>query len=94
MASKKQKTVTLKKKYHVEVVKQMLNLATSGFGLVAALAWNSVIQEFVTSYVKKYLPSGSGILSLLIYALIVTILAVTITMQLSNLVQKLENLEK
>ena len=32
----------------------MLTLATSAFGLVAALAWNSLIQEFVNSYVKKF----------------------------------------
>lgn len=72
------------------VVKQMLTLATSGFGLVAALAWNSVIQEFVTAYVKKYLPAGSGTLSLLLYALIVTVLAVVVTLNLSKLMNRLE----
>lgn len=77
-------------KIHVEVVKQMLTLSTSGFGLVAALAWNSVIQEFVNSYVKKWLPSGSGIVSLLIYAIIVTALAVVVTLQLSRLSEKLQ----
>lgn len=69
----------------------MLTLATSAFGLVAALAWNSLIQEFVNSYVKKLLPSGSGIISLLIYALVVTVLAVFVTYQLSKLSEKLEN---
>ena len=72
------------------VVKQMLNLATSGLGLVAALAWNSVIQELVNNYVKKFLPSGSGIISLLLYAVIVTVLAVTVTMELSRLAEKLD----
>ena len=69
----------------------MLALATSGFGLVAALAWNSLIQEFVNSYVKKFLPDGSGIISLLIYALVVTGLAVFITYQLSKISEKLHN---
>jgi hypothetical protein len=78
------------KQIHIEVVKQMLTLATSGFGLVAALAWNSVIQEFVNSYVKKWLPDGSGITSLLIYAVIVTVLAVIITLQLSRVLSRLE----
>lgn len=73
---------------HKELIKQMLTLATSGFGLVAALAWNSLIQEFVNGYVKKFLPAGSGIWSLLIYALIVTVLAVTVTYQLSKLSEK------
>ncbi|MCL4387006.1 DUF5654 family protein [Patescibacteria group bacterium] len=77
------------KKLHKELIKQMLTLATSGFGLVAALAWNSLIQEFVNSYVKKFLPNGSGIFSLLIYALVITILAVFITYQLSKLSEKI-----
>ena len=85
----KKKTVE-EAKLHVEAVKQMVTLSTSGFGLVAALAWNSVIQEFVNSYVKKWLPSGSGLISLLIYAIIITLLAVTITLQLSRLAEKLQ----
>lgn len=79
-----------KKKLHVEAVKQMVTLSTSGFGLVAALAWNSVIQEFVNSYIKKWLPEGSGVISLFIYAIIITILAVTVTLQLSRFSEKLQ----
>lgn len=79
------------RKLHTEVVQQMLTLATSGFGLVAALAWNNVIQAFINDYVKKWLPSGAGILSLLIYAVAITILAVFVTLQLSKLLERLEN---
>ena len=75
----------------LEVVTQMLTLATSGFGLVAALAWNSLIQEFINSYVKKWFPDGSGIASLLLYALAVTALAVFVTLQLSKIKERLEN---
>lgn len=81
----KQKRVT------VEIVTQMLTLATSGFGLVAALAWNSVVQNFVSNYIAKWLPNGSGIISLLIYALVVTVLAVFVTLQLSKLKERLED---
>ncbi|MEN9407926.1 MAG: hypothetical protein RLZZ455_1142 [Candidatus Parcubacteria bacterium] len=88
--AEKQTPTEIQKHIHIEVVKQMLTLATSGFGLVAALAWNSVIQEFVNSYVKKWLPDGSGITSLLIYAVIVTVLAVIITLQLSRVLSRLE----
>lgn len=77
-------------KLHIEIVKQMVTLSTSGFGLVAALAWNSVIQEFVNSYVKKWLPVGGGIISLLIYALLITTLAVLVTIQLSKLSKRLQ----
>ena len=80
-----------KKPIHKELLKQMLTLATSGFGLVAALAWNSLIQEFVNSYVKSFLPQGSGIISLLIYAVIVTVLAVLVTYQLSRLSEKVNS---
>jgi len=72
------------------VVKQMLTLATSGFGLVAALAWNNVIKEAVELYIKPYLPKSSGFISLLLYAVIVTALAVLVTLQLTKLSQRLE----
>lgn len=79
-----------KKRLSLEVIRQMVALSTSGFGLVAALAWNSVIQEFVNSYIKKWLPGGTGIVSLLIYAIIVTFLAVLVTLQLTKVKDRLE----
>lgn len=81
---------TKKKRLHLELITQMLTLVTSGFGLVAALAWNSLIQEVVNTYIKKVLPAGSGVLSLLIYAAVVTTLAVLITYQLSKVKERLE----
>lgn len=94
MAAKKKKEKKVSPKEEIktlpsQVVKQMLTLATNGFGLVAALAWNSVIQEFVNSYLKTWIP-GSGLITLLIYALIVTILAVLVTLQLTKLLKTLE----
>lgn len=70
-----------------EIIKQMLTLATSGFGLVAALAWNNVIQEFFKVYLQKWLPQGGGVLSLFLYAVIVTVIAVLVTYQLSKLLK-------
>lgn len=78
------------KRLHVEVIKQMVTLSTSGFGLVAALAWNNLIQELINNYIKKWLPGNSGIISLLIYAFVITIIAVFVTVQLSKLSQKLQ----
>lgn len=92
--SRKVKTENEKKedkKFHIELVKQMLTLSTAAFGLVAALAWNAFIQELVSSYVKKYLSVGGALLSMGIYAIIVTVLAVFITYQLSRVIKKLEN---
>ena len=76
------------KKLHKELIGQMLTLATSGFGLVAALAWNNFIQEFVNNYVKKWFPE-SGLISLFIYALVITALAVFVTYQLSKVLEKM-----
>jgi len=89
MSEKKQSKES--QKLHVEIVKQMVTLSTSGFGLVAALAWNNLIQELINNYIKKWLPGNSGTISLLIYALVVTVLAVFVTLQLSRLSQKLQS---
>ncbi len=78
------------RKYRLAIVKQMLQLATAGFGLVAALAWNELIQAFIEEYIKPRVGVGSGIISLALYALLVTALAVFVTLQLSKLAEKLE----
>jgi hypothetical protein len=89
--TKKKMTKDEENKLHVELVRQLVTLSTSGFGLVAALAWNNVVRDFVDGYVKRFLPDGSGIFYLLIYALVVTILAVLVTYQLTKLLKKLES---
>lgn len=81
----------MNKSLQLELLKQMITLSTSGFGLVAALAWNNLIQEFVNGYVKRYLPEGSGLYTLLLYALAVTILAVIVTYQLTKIAERLEH---
>jgi len=53
------------------------------------LGWNNVIQELVETQIKPYLPIGSGLISLLIYAIIITTLAVIMTYQLSKLIEKM-----
>jgi len=78
-----------KKKIQLEIVSQMITLSSSAFGLVAALAWNNVIQEFVNSFIKPLIGTNSGIISLLIYAILITVLAVLVTFQLSRLKEKL-----
>ncbi len=85
-----EKRTKKQKDLYAQIVRQMLTLATSGFGLVAALAWNSLIQDFVKNYITKWLPQGSSIISQLIYAVVVTVLAVFVTYQLSKLLQNAE----
>ena len=74
-----------------EFLKTMTQLATAGFGLVAALAWNDTIQGLI----NHLLPSekGAGLLSKLIYAIIVTAVAVSVTYTLGKMAQKAHNEE-
>ncbi|HZZ98544.1 MAG TPA: DUF5654 family protein [Candidatus Saccharimonadia bacterium] len=73
---------------------QTISLATSGFSLVAALAWNSVIQSVITDYVKPYLGNNSGLLTALLYAVVTTLIAVAVGMQLSHIQEKLQEREE
>lgn len=81
-------------KLTIEIVRQMLTLATAGFGLVAALAWNSLIQTLVDDYIKRLLPANGKLTSQMVYALVVTVLAVFVTYQLSKVLRRLEAKEE
>jgi len=76
------------KAFQKHFAQKTLNLMTSGFGLVAALAWNEVIKQTVEVYIKPFFGKGSGIISLLIYAVFITALAVLVTYQLSKLAEE------
>lgn len=82
------------KHFHLAVIENMVMLSTSGFGLVVALAWNQVVQATVEKYINPYLGKNSGLISLIIYAVVMTVLAVFVTMQLTKVQQKLEEIEK
>ena len=77
-------------KFKKQFAERTLKLVTSGFGLVAALAWNELIKEVVSIYIKPYFGKNSGLISLLIYALLVTFLAVLVTYQLSKFAEDKE----
>jgi multisubunit Na+/H+ antiporter MnhG subunit len=63
-----------------EVVKAMAGLITAAFGLVAALAWNTAIQEVF----RVIFGEQSGILAMIVYAVIVTIIAVIATIAIGR----------
>lgn len=73
--------------FHRELIQQLVTLSTSAFGLAAALAWNETIQQVVKEFIEPRLP-GSGLLSKFIYALLVTLLAVVITFQLTHMASR------
>lgn len=82
------KEITQKERsFRRELMEQLITLSTSGFGLVAALAWNEAIQSFVKEYIQVYFPE-SGIISKFLYALLISLLAVFIIYQLSRLAAK------
>lgn len=87
--AKKEKEQTKEEKNLARTLQsEMLKLSTSAFGLVAALAWNDLIKEVIAQYIKPFVGPQSSIISMLVYALIVTMLAVTVTYQLSRITKK------
>ncbi len=88
------KSVEKAKELPSHIVKQIATLASSGFSLVAALAWNDVIRRFIDEFIKPYVTKGSGIIAQLLYALAITILVVIVTLQLGWLQARLEKNEK
>jgi len=62
----------------------MIGLATVAFGLIAAGAWNQFIKDLIGLFLKP----GSGIWAELIYALLVTILAIVVVQGLAKLAEK------
>lgn len=68
---------------------QTISLATSGFSLVAALAWNELIRTVIDQYIRPYLGKDSGLISLVIYASVTTLIAVLVGLQLGRIQQKI-----
>ena len=69
-------------------MREILKLSTSAFGLVAALAWNELIKDIIDRYVQPFFGETSGVVTRLIYAVVVTLLAVLVTYNLSKIVRK------
>jgi Family of unknown function (DUF5654) len=62
----------------------MIGLATVAFGLIAAGAWN----RFITDAIALFLKPGKGVWAELIYAVIITIIAIVVVQSLAKLAQK------
>lgn len=78
------KTKETVKETNRHVLSQSLGMISSAFVLVAALAWNDAIRELISTYFK----AGGGLISRIIYALLVTIVAVTVATRLNRLSEK------
>lgn len=77
-----------------EYLDKIIQLVTASFGLVAALAWNTVIQESI----DRIYPSGDDLTGKYLYAVIITLIAVLLTTSLARLhdavIKKEEKAEK
>lgn len=78
---RKAKTLT------AEISAQLLALATSALGLVAALAWNDAVQAVF----KEYFPAASGITAKFVYAVLLSVLIVLLTINLTRLAEFAKN---
>ncbi len=67
-----------------QVVEKMATLITSAFGLVAALAWNSAILEIF----RDVFGERTGVIPMLSYAVIVTVIAVAATIWIGKVAEK------
>ena len=72
-----------KKDLRLELLEKVSTLATAGFGLVAALAWNDAIKAMFDSLFPT---PGDNLAAKFSYALVITILIVIITIQLGRAV--------
>lgn len=70
-----------------EVTAQLLQLATSALGLVAALAWNDAVQAVF----KEYFPAAGGVVAKFVYAVVVSLLIILVTINLTRLANYTKN---
>lgn len=69
----------------IEVMKTLATMMTTAFAFVAGLAWNGAIEAVI----KQFLTADSATTGLVIYAVIVTIIAVIVTILLGRALGKL-----
>ncbi len=73
------------KETNKQILSQSLGFMSSAFALVAALAWNDAIRALL----QRYFHESSGLISSFIYAILVTVVAVIITMRLNKIAERL-----
>lgn len=83
MIEQGQESIEEQKNLKVEILEQVASLATAGFGLVAALAWNEAIKALFATFFPQ---PGGNVIALVIYALFITILVVFVTTRLGRAV--------
>jgi uncharacterized membrane protein YidH (DUF202 family) len=60
------------KPFKLQLVETFATLMTAAFGMIAALAWNEAIKALVS----KYFSPEDSVVPLIIYAIVITVIAV------------------
>ncbi len=72
------------KETNKQVFLQTASLINSALALVAALAWNEAIKAII----DRFIPAGSALYSQVLYALIVTVIVVLVSMRLTRVIAR------
>jgi len=67
-----------------QVLTTIATLMTTAFELIASLAWNEAIKALIL----QFFPTGSGLTGLLIYAILITIIAIIATVIIARAIAK------
>ncbi len=67
------------------IMETILGLITTAFAFVAGLAWNDAIQKLI----EQFVGTGDALSSLFTYAIVVTIIAVIVTVILARFAAKM-----
>ncbi|WP_298501842.1 DUF5654 family protein [uncultured Methanobrevibacter sp.] len=67
------------------IMETILGLITTAFAFVAGLAWNDAIQKLI----EQFIGSGDALPSLFTYAIVVTVVAVIVTVLLARVAGKM-----
>ena len=62
----------------------MIALATVAFGLLAAGAWNKFIADLIAIFLKP----GNGVVAELVYAVLVTVIAIVVIQSLAKIAER------
>lgn len=73
-----------------EVLDKIVQLVTAVFGLVAALAWNTAVQELFNAV----FPQAGDLFAKFLYAVVATAVVVYVTVQLGRLTERLKKSEE
>lgn len=76
-----------KNSLRLEFLEQAQTLMTAGFALVAALAWNTAIQDLF----KLLFPDQSSLIAKFLYAILITLIMIVVTRRLGKTIVMLKS---